>query len=1011
MNMRKLLIFLLLSCFCYTGVSIARVSEREPENRDVIVLLKGSPVSVIATEEGAASAYKGIRTKREPSRIISEHRNALQRQQEGFIKKVQEVSQDIHVERQFTGLINGLSMQIPKGFEKQIRSRPEVVAVVPVRQYRPFLSVSNTLMGSEQAWIDNGGDSVAGAGVKIGVIDTGIDNTHPMFDDTGYVMPDGYPLGTLSFTSKKVIVARSFPRSGDGTLARTPRDLDGHGTHSASCAAGRLNTPSPLGQISGVAPNAYLGNYKVFTGEYAYTDQIIAALEACVEDGMDVINMSLGDEGYIETALDPEAVALRNAIACGVVVVAAAGNSGRDESIGSPGQVPEVIAVGSVSNAHSGAGPSNRLDVDLNIYADGVRILSNVELTVGEDAEYFATYGVGRFPLIDADLIDGDGYGGTTDGTVCKDLPAGSAQGKWVLAIRYDCTFTSKLNRIQAAGGLGGLIYNSANPTEGDANLPVAYPSIPGAHLPAYFVGHKIGLQIKEAIRTHTLVEIEVIAAQPTERPQTPYEISNYSSLGPTLDYTVKPDVVSVGGYSYAAVQNDVPGGGPSGNRFQISGFDFISGTSFSSPRVAGAAALVKQAHPNWSPEQIKSALVTTADRPSPLNSLSPMKRGGGFVSADRAVDTPMLVTPPTLSVGRQMFRTSRTVTLPIELRNTSDDVIDLNLSLQFRSKGMVQSSSVVPSEMTIASGVQKSATVTLTFNSPAALGGSLDFDGDVVIQAGGMDAAWNVPVWGRIICAPEPTGPVLLLDDDRTADPERWYPKAVEAAGYAYTEWNMEVMGQYPDSQYLSNFETVMWFMGARSLNAVSSAQYLTELNNRVRFNNELTEYMARGGTLFLSGQDWSDQQEVSPFGQYALHIRGFQWDPFSAHNRIDGRYLEEMQIYGVSGNPVGDGFGQDKLLFDSYLPNCVDLIYADGSGYAQAAIRTSESPSGVVGITVETWAYRAIFLAFPMERLSEQGMFSLMKSGLNWLTAYEPVPIAIESIEPKSQPDKQRI
>ncbi|HQQ01158.1 MAG TPA: hypothetical protein PLY86_22095, partial [bacterium] len=157
MNMRKLLIFLLLSCFCYTGVSIARVSEREPENRDVIVLLKGSPVSVIATEEGAASAYKGIRTKREPSRIISEHRNALQRQQEGFIKKVQEVSQDIHVERQFTGLINGLSMQIPKGFEKQIRSRPEVVAVVPVRQYRPFLSVSNTLMGSEQAWIDNGG--------------------------------------------------------------------------------------------------------------------------------------------------------------------------------------------------------------------------------------------------------------------------------------------------------------------------------------------------------------------------------------------------------------------------------------------------------------------------------------------------------------------------------------------------------------------------------------------------------------------------------------------------------------------------------------------------------------------------------------------------------------------------------------------------------------------------------------------------------------------------------------
>ncbi|HQL63589.1 MAG TPA: S8 family serine peptidase [bacterium] len=1007
--MRKSLIFLLLSCLCYTGVSIARVSEHGQENRNVIVLLKGSPVSVVAVEKGAVSAYKGFRAKREPSRIVLEHRSALQRQQAGFIKKVQEISEDIRVERQFTGLINGLAMEIPKGFEEQIRSHPEVVAVVPVRQYRPLLNVSNSLMDCEQAWVDNGGDSVAGAGIKIGVIDTGIDNTHPMFDDTGYVMPDGYPMGTLSFTSKKILVARSFPRTGDGALASTPRDLDGHGTHCASCAAGRLNTLSPLGQISGVAPNAYLGNYKIFTGEYAYTDQIIAALEACVEDGMDIINMSLGDEGYIETALDPEAIALRNAIACGVVVVAAAGNSGREESIGSPGQIPEVIAVGSVNNAHSGSGPSNPLDVDMHIYADGVRILSYVELTVGEDAEYFATYGVGRYPLIDADLIDGGGYGGATDGAVCSDLPAGSAEGKWVLAVRYDCTFTSKLNRIQAAGGLGGLIYNSANPPEGDANLPVAYPSTPGAHLPAYFIGHNVGLQIKEAIRTHNLVEIEIIAAPPTEGPQTPYELSNYSSLGPTLDYTVKPDVVSVGGYSYAAVQNDVPGGGPSGNRFQISGFDFVSGTSFSCPRVSGTAALLKQAHPDWSPEQIKSALVITADRPSPLNGLSPMKRGGGFVSADRAVDTSILVSPPTLSVGRQMLRNSRTVTLPIELRNISDQAIELDLSLQFRSRGTMQSSSVFPSEMTIPSGVQKPATVTLTFTAPVALGGSLDFDGDVVIQATGTDAAWKVPVWGRVVSAPEPTGPVLLLDDDRTTDPERWYPLAVEEAGYTYTEWNMEVMGQYPDSQYLSNFETVMWFMGGRSLNSLSSSEFLTELNNRVRFNNELTEYLARGGTLFLSGQDWSDQQESCPFGQYALHIRGFQWDPFSSHNRIDGRYIEEMRVYGVSGNPVGNGL-EDTLLFDSYLENCADLIYTDSSEYAQAAIRTSESPSGVVGINVETPAYRAIFLAFPMERLSEEGMFLLMKNGLDWLTSYEPVPIAIESIEPKSQLDKTK-
>ena len=140
-----------------------------------------------------------------------------------------------------------------------------------------------------------------------------------------------------------------------------------------------------------MAPNAYIGNYKVFTGEYAYSDQIIAALEACVEDGMDIINMSLGDEVYIETHLDPEALAVRNAIASGVIVVAAAGNSGTTESIGSPGLVPEVITVGSVSNAsYRRSGPSNRLGAKMNVYIDGELVLEEVAITTGEDADYYS---------------------------------------------------------------------------------------------------------------------------------------------------------------------------------------------------------------------------------------------------------------------------------------------------------------------------------------------------------------------------------------------------------------------------------------------------------------------------------------------------------------------------------------------------------------------------------------------------------------------------------------------
>ena len=96
-----------------------------------------------------------------------------------------------------------------------------------------------------------------------------------------------------------IIVARVFTKGGDSIEDSTPRDRNGHGTHVASCAAGSLNTVSPLGLISGFAPNAYLGNYKVFTDDFTTLEQIISALEACVKDGMDIVNLSLGSESYL----------------------------------------------------------------------------------------------------------------------------------------------------------------------------------------------------------------------------------------------------------------------------------------------------------------------------------------------------------------------------------------------------------------------------------------------------------------------------------------------------------------------------------------------------------------------------------------------------------------------------------------------------------------------------------------------------------------------------------------
>jgi len=146
-----------------------------------------------------------------------------------------------------------------------------------------------------------------------------------------------------------------------------------------------------LGLIWGVAPNAYLGNYKVFTDDFTTLEQIISALEASVEDGMDIVNLSLGSESYINELLDPEALAIRNAIKAGVVIVAAVGNSGQSETIGSPGQIPEVITVGSLTNAHNTDNPQDHSIAMMDVYADGMQIIKDQELVLAQDPDFFST--------------------------------------------------------------------------------------------------------------------------------------------------------------------------------------------------------------------------------------------------------------------------------------------------------------------------------------------------------------------------------------------------------------------------------------------------------------------------------------------------------------------------------------------------------------------------------------------------------------------------------------------
>ncbi len=204
-----------------------------------------------------------------------------------------------------------------------------------------------------------------GQGIKIGVVDTGVDASNPYLDPTGFSYPAGFPKGDTAITTPKVIVARTFPGPGSGAAGRKAFDADEpHGTHVAGIAAGDAGTTAPAGPdhplttgLSGVAPKAWIGNYRVFTvptplGDEANTPEIIEAFEAAVADGMNVINFS-GGGPQTDPANDAMYVAVHNTVLAGVVPVIAAGNDRDDFGLGttgSPGTAPDAITVAATSN-------------------------------------------------------------------------------------------------------------------------------------------------------------------------------------------------------------------------------------------------------------------------------------------------------------------------------------------------------------------------------------------------------------------------------------------------------------------------------------------------------------------------------------------------------------------------------------------------------------------------------------------------------------------------------------
>jgi len=307
---------------------------------------------------------------------------------------------------------------------------------------------------------------------------------------------------------------------------------------------------------------------------------VLSAIDDATADGMDVISLSLGSDVAVRFADDPEVTALEHAASLGIVVVASAGNNGPDPgTIGSPANGPSVIAVGASNNDREFA----------------------ASVVVGGGSPLVAIPGSGPAPsapvsgrLVDVATLD-------SSGMACSVLPSGSLTGSIAFILRGVCTFEQKLNNVQAAGAIGGLVYTD------QARPDPTTMGTGAATLPAEMISYADGVAVKQQLQSPAQATLTFTLGPAYVNPA---RLADFSAEGPNVDLSIKPDLVAVGENLYMATQKL----DPKGEMYSADGYTIQQGTSFSAPIVAGAAALLKAARPGLSAAQYRSLLVNTAD-------------------------------------------------------------------------------------------------------------------------------------------------------------------------------------------------------------------------------------------------------------------------------------------------------------------------------------------------------------------------------------------------------------
>ena len=650
---------------------IDQIFSNRPQNRTqffAIVKLKNPALLTNAQKENGVM------------KVDAQALATVQAEQKAAIETLKKLSADIQVIYQYKYVLNGLAIQAPISLQSQIQNLSEFSQVELASQFsRPQSTLAETQTAVAQAFEKNsvnfiGADlvhkelGITGAGVHVGVMDTGIDYTHSMMGGVGTV--DAYKntnpdLPNESYPNDKVVggidlVGTKYNAASEYEDERTPKpdsnplDEGGHGTHVAGSVAGIGNN---VDSYSGVAPEAKLHAIKVFGADGSTDDYVvIAGFEYAVDpnqdgflnDQLDVVNLSLGSS--YGTPKITYAEAIRNLTNAGTIVIASAGNSGPlDYITGAPGTANEAFSV-AASVDHS--------EHNWKFSAVSIESILRPKMLVE------AIEGSISKPI--SDVVSAEGklvYIGLGNADLTEEQIT-SLKGQIALIDRGVIPFADKIKRAFDAGAIGAIVANN------QPGNPISMGGSGQYDIPAIMITQAVGQMIKEDMKTVD-VFVNFKAPEKMEKPELIDTLASFTSKGPrSLDSVLKPEI-SAPGYQITSAEM---GGGTKAVR--------MSGTSMAAPHMAGVAALLKQQNKAMTTTQLKSVVMGTSEiiKNEKSQRYAMTLQGAGRVNVLAAMKSKIVSDTPSISLGNLNLEKKKLISRNVELLNQGKEDITLSV-------------------------------------------------------------------------------------------------------------------------------------------------------------------------------------------------------------------------------------------------------------------------------------------------------------------------------------------